>query len=238
MNKVSDMSRGAARSVGLEAFDDTRQGESPTVLVVDDEQGILETYELYLAPKGDEDLVKSARRRGLTGAAGGERDYRLLMASTGEEAVALVEEVVTNHGHVQVGFFDMKMPGGIDGLETIQRIRGIDPMIYCVIVTAYQDRSLDEIGKVFGPESVDQWEYLNKPFTVNEIVQKTRNAVALWTRRMQHDELVRTMEESNRKFKQYFEKQLLNLALENRELKERAEELANELKSGSNTEEG
>lgn len=232
MTKVSDMSRRAVGSGDLEDFTQLRSEESPTVLVVDDEQGILETYELYLAPKRDEDLVKSARRRGPHHpSSGGDADYQLLLASTGEEAVQLVEEVVKNNGHVQVGFFDMKMPGGIDGLETMKRIREIDPWIYCVIVTAYQDRSLDEIGKVFGPEAVDQWEYLNKPFTVNEIVQKTRNAVALWTRRRQHDELVRTMEESNRKFKQYFEKQLLNLALENRDLRDRAEALERKLEN-------
>ena len=121
------------------------------------------------------------------------------------------------------------MPGGIDGLETIRQIREIDPLIYCVIVTAYQDRTLDEIGKVFGPESVDQWEYLNKPFTRNEIIQKARNATALWRRCRQHEELVRTMEESNRKFKKFYEKQMLNLALENKELKEKNLRLENEL---------
>ena len=136
--------------------------------------------------------------------------------------VVLPPAVAQAERHVQVGFFDMKMPGGMDGLETIRRIREIDPMMYCVIVTAYQDRSLDEIGKVFGPEAVDQWEYLNKPFTANEIIQKARNATALWKRRRRHEELVKTAEESAQKFKKYFEKQMLNLALENKELRDKA----------------
>ena len=79
---------------------------------------------------------------------------------------------------------------------------------------------------------MDQWEYLNKPFTANEIIQKARNATVLWRRR-QHEELVKTLEESNRKFKQFFEKQMIELALENKELKEKAHRLEDELKDVS-----
>ena len=75
------------------------------------------------------------------------------------------------------------MPGRLDGLQFIREAWKSDPGLLVVVATAYQDRSVDEIDRVFSRQFQDQWDYLNKPFTQGEIVQKARQLVSSWNRR-------------------------------------------------------
>lgn len=202
----------------------------PTVLIVDDEQGILDTYAHYLAPENKDGIIQSARRAPSRPDGAAMTPYRLLLARTGEKAVELVDAEVGAGRDVQVGFFDMKMPGGIDGLETIRRVRAIAPHIYCVIVTAYQDRSLDDIARVFGMESFDHWDYLNKPFSANEIIQKARNATVSWQKRREDEARLRAMDEANRALKVAVAKRTEGLAIATEELKEKRAKLEKAIK--------
>ena len=52
------------------------------------------------------------------------------------------------------------------------------------MVTAYQDRSIDEISTLFGESFAERWDFLAKPFSHNEILQKARNLAANWDHRM------------------------------------------------------
>ena len=158
--------------------------ESPpsTILVVDDEVGIREAYAHYLSPP--------ARPRGITShrlarmsPAPEEIVARVVLAATGEQAVEIVRQELAEGRRIQAAFFDMRMPGGIDGIETMRRVLAIDPEIMCVVVTAYTDQPLAEIRALFGPARQDDWDYLNKPFNANEVIQKARNAVSVWWRR-------------------------------------------------------
>ena len=122
--------------------------------------------------------------------------YRLLSAASGEEAIALVKQELAEGRRVAAGFFDVKLEGGIDGLTTIQEIKKLDPDLRCVVVTAYHDRSVDEINTLFGEAFKDHWDYLNKPFTRGEIVQKARQMVSAWNREKEvhflHEQLIRS----------------------------------------------
>jgi len=62
-----------------------------------------------------------------------------------------------------MGFFDVLLGNGIDGIETVKRIHQMDPKMYAILVTAYQDRHVNSIQKVFGRDFEDRWDYLNKP---------------------------------------------------------------------------
>ncbi|MBI3544566.1 MAG: HAMP domain-containing histidine kinase [Deltaproteobacteria bacterium] len=55
-------------------------------------------------------------------------------------------------------------------------------------VTAYQDRSVQDINQLFGPKFKDQWDYLNKPFTQGEIIQKARQMTGAWNRKRHLEE--------------------------------------------------
>ncbi len=167
-----------------------------TILVVDDEVGILEAYRYYLSPPSRPAGVVSHRltRRDSAPGAG---VARVIAASTGEQAVELVRAELAGGGRIQAAFFDMKMPGGIDGVETIRRVLALDPEVMCVVVTAYTDQPLDEIRALFGPGRQDDWDYLNKPFNANEVIQKGRNAVATWWRRRQEEADALALAEAN-----------------------------------------
>ncbi len=82
----------------------------------------------------------------------------------------------------------------MDGIATIRRIKELDPNLQCVIVTAYQDRNIEEIGKIFGPDFSDRWDYLSKPFTSAEITQKAVHLVAGWTKREQEKRLLEQLD--------------------------------------------
>src|SRR5437870_451165 len=82
----------------------------PTVLVVDDEEGIRETLRLVF-----------------------ERDFEVLTACTGMTALDIARE-----RRVDVAFLDVCMPG-LDGLETAARLRAIDEEIAVIFLTAVSD---------------------------------------------------------------------------------------------------
>jgi two-component system, NtrC family, sensor kinase len=168
-----------------------REQRNETILVVDDEPGILEAYRQYLDPPQSPTVYRSSRSR--TAAAGQDAAatpgirYRVLLARSGEQAVELVKEELVAGRRVAAGFFDIKMPGGMDGLQTIKAVRALDPDVLCAVVTAYNDRSVDDIGRFFPAQRQDEWDYLNKPFTEGEIRQKARNLVSSWQRRRREE---------------------------------------------------
>ena len=167
-----------------------------TILVVDDEPGILKVYQDLLSPSPMGDIPRSSR-----GEAPPVAEFSipcdLLVADSGEEAERLVAALYARGGCLTSCFMDMRMPGGIDGLETVRRLRSLDPRILVTFVTAYQDRSLMEVGQVFGPQGQDEWDFLNKPFTRAEILQKARNMLASWKRRRENEDLTRVLQEAN-----------------------------------------
>lgn len=177
-----------------------------TILCVDDEPGVLEAYKRILQQEKAEvsevkNRLTARRRRSL-----GERDaakavnpvalhdktpFRVLIASSGEEAVEIVRRELDCGRQIAAGFFDMLMPGGIDGQETIARIRELDNQILCAVVTAYTDRSTKQIGKVFDRQ--EDWLYFNKPFTMGELSQSALHLVSAWNRRRYEESLVSQM---------------------------------------------
>lgn len=155
------------------------------ILVLDDERDIVDAYSEFLAPSQPTTAKVSSRSMAAAApaAASSGSSYTILKASSGQEALDLVRAEHAAGRRLAGGFFDVKLDGGMDGLQVIQEIWKIDPDVLCTVVTAYQDRSIDDIDALFGSKFKDQWDYLNKPFTRAEIVQKARQMVASWNRR-------------------------------------------------------
>lgn len=181
--------------------------ENKTLLIVDDEPETLKGYAEFLAPAIPQPVRRSSRTYSSISAPDSpnatpkllnEEEYRLLLAPSGEEAVRLVQEELQQGRRIAGGFFDVKLGGGMDGLSTITEIRKLDSEIHCTIVTAYHDRTVDEIHGLFGDGFKDQWDYLNKPFTQGEIVQKARQMVAAWNRKRKIEEMNRQLVRSER----------------------------------------
>lgn len=173
-----------------------------SILVVDDEDGILQSYRNALSPRTTpereiDNLVTRRQRRipgrrAKTSKTRQVLSYNLLTASSGEEAVEIVRRERQESRQVPVGFFDMVMPGGIDGVETIRRILEIDSQMLCAVVTAYTDHSPNRLGTLFSRQ--DDWLYFNKPFSQGTLEQTAYHLVTAWNQRRREESLIRNLE--------------------------------------------
>ncbi len=184
--------------------------KNTNVLCVDDELPILEYYSSVLAEDASKSSITasiaSRRRRRRSGdvAAPQQQDedvpIALYTASSGEQALQIVKEIMASGERIAAGFFDMKMPGGIDGVETIRAIRSLDPQVLCAVVTAYTDYNIETFRSIFSQQ--DEWIYFNKPFSEGELRQAVFNLVGGWNARRiseKHLDTVNKQRESLRK---------------------------------------
>ena len=87
--------------------------ENVKILVVDDERGVRESFEMILKIK----------------------DYEVKTFEDGESAISTLKKDVFD-----MAFVDYKLPG-MDGIEVLKKIKEIDPNIEVIIVTAYASES-------------------------------------------------------------------------------------------------
>lgn len=95
--------------------------------------------------------------------------YRVLHAYSGEEGVKMLEQSIESDCRFSVAFVDMRMPKGMDGLDTIERLWRIDPNLQVVICTAHSDHTWDKILSRLGYS--DRLLLLQKPFERDEARQ-------------------------------------------------------------------
>ncbi|OYP31049.1 EAL domain-containing protein [Rhodopirellula sp. MGV] len=95
--------------------------------------------------------------------------FSLTHAYSGEIGVETVRKSLEHDMPFSVAFVDMRMPQGIDGLQTIQKIWEIDKEIQVVICTAYSDHTWDDIVDALGYN--DRLLLLRKPFAHDEARQ-------------------------------------------------------------------
>jgi DNA-binding NtrC family response regulator len=88
----------------------TAQTDNPrAVLIADDDDDCREILRDIVEPEG----------------------FRTLMASSGEEAI----EIVQNETTIRIALFDVQMPR-LNGLETVQIVHQINALLPCILVTA------------------------------------------------------------------------------------------------------
>ena len=105
-------------------------------------------------------------------------EVQLSHAKGGQEACDIVRIARTAEKSIALAFVDIRMPPGIDGVETARRLWQIDDNIEIVLMTAYTDKSLPEI--VRGLPLPHKLLYLRKPFSREEIQQITLSLVGKW----------------------------------------------------------
>ncbi|MBI3286097.1 MAG: EAL domain-containing protein [Burkholderiales bacterium] len=186
-----------------------RQGGTlPAILVVDDNPDILDIYRKILT--GD-DAVSTQALSALEASifredAGPEIAhiahiahivFPLDLVQDGRQACGMAQQARRDGRPYAVAFVDMRMPGGWDGLETIENLWRVDPDIEVVICTAYTDYTLDEtMARLACP---DRFLILNKPFEKIEVLQLACALSEKWrlqrARQTRLDELERRVEE-------------------------------------------
>ncbi|MDR3478624.1 MAG: EAL domain-containing protein [Gammaproteobacteria bacterium] len=104
--------------------------------------------------------------------------FEIAVASQGEEGIARIKESLDQGKPFALAFVDIRMPPGLDGVETIKRIWEIDKNIQVVICTAYSDYSWEETIAHLG--KTDNLLILKKPFDNISVRQLASALTAKW----------------------------------------------------------
>lgn len=95
-----------------------------------------------------------------------------------DEAVDMVRQSLKTYQPYALAFVDVRMPPGLDGMNTIKKIWKLDPDIQIVICTAYSDYSWDQMNKQLGNK--DNYLILKKPFEAIEVRQLAFSLSRKW----------------------------------------------------------
>jgi len=114
------------------------------VLIVDDEEDFLET------------LVKRLERRGIEAAG----------VKSGEEALDTMKQKLFD-----VVVLDIKMPGGMDGIQALREMKQIQPLTEVVLLTGHASVETSIEGMRLGA-----FDYLLKPIKLEELMAKLGDA--------------------------------------------------------------
>jgi len=128
----------------------------PLVLLVDDEAPFVET------------MTKRLSKRELT----------VHTAFSGEEALSVLEK----HRNMDVVILDVKMPG-MDGIETLERIRKQYPLTEVVMLTGHATVESAVEGMKRGA-----FDYLMKPCDIEQLMDKVKEATR---KKRDHEEKIR-----------------------------------------------
>ncbi len=114
------------------------------VLVVDDEEDFLET------------LVNRL----------GKRDIDAIGVLSGEQAIKTMDEKLFD-----VVILDIKMPGGMDGIECLREIKKIQPLAEVILLTGHASVETSIEGMKLGA-----FDYLLKPIKLEDLMTKLAQA--------------------------------------------------------------
>ena len=149
------------------------------VLVVDDQEEIHDDFDEILTSESIDPAIKA-----LGGAFRSRPDdnplpsFDLSHAMDGAGAHDMIKAAREADDPFALAYIDVRMPPGMDGIETIRRIREFEPALEIVIMTAYSDKPLPEI--VHDMAMLHKLLYIRKPFAREEIQQITRALVDKW----------------------------------------------------------
>lgn len=126
-------------------------------LVVDDEEDFLVT------------LVNRLNRR----------DIEATGVKSGEEALDLIKKRLYD-----VVIMDIKMPGGMDGIEALREIKKIQPLAEVILLTGHGSVETSIEGMRLGA-----FDYLMKPIKIEELIPKMAQA---FEKKSSHEQKIRT----------------------------------------------
>ncbi|MBI3041574.1 MAG: EAL domain-containing protein [Betaproteobacteria bacterium] len=197
-----------AVSAAVESTENHGDQESPVVpriLVVDDNSDILALFSKILGG-GSSTSARTLEQleASLLGVDVPEIPdqprFQLDVTNSGEDGRAKAIAARLEGRPYRVAFVDMRMPGGWNGLETIEALWEADPDIQVVICSAYNDYSRNEIVGRRGRS--DNLLILRKPFEAIEVLQCACALSDKWSlhreREVRLNELEQRIEERTR----------------------------------------
>jgi two-component system, cell cycle sensor histidine kinase and response regulator CckA len=142
--------RGKALSDPLQPNDGSSHFNHQRILVMDDESAIRELTSQLLATMG----------------------YEVTAVPDGSEAVRIYERAARKGEHFRAVILDATVRGGLGGVETIARLRSIDPKVNAIICSGYSDEAALSQFLSYGFRGT-----LPKPFTRRELADALHKAL-------------------------------------------------------------
>ncbi len=137
-----------------------------SILVVDDDKNILKMIEINLRK---------------------ERTYDIRTASNGEACLKVIGDAMPD-----LVLMDIQMPG-IDGIETLKRIKEREPLIPVVMMSAH-----GTIEKAVESMKLGAYDFISKPFASDRLLVTVNNALMNSTLKREVDELRRELKDKYR----------------------------------------
>lgn len=104
--------------------------------------------------------------------------FQIDCASQGEEGIQYIQQALDEGEPYALAFVDVRMPPGLNGIETIKRIWASDKEIQIVICTAYSDYTWEETVEELG--LTDNLLILKKPFDSISVRQLACSLTKKW----------------------------------------------------------
>lgn len=135
-----------------------------TVLIVDDEEGVRETLQEIFE----------------------DEDFHVVLLSSGEEAIEYVSKITPD-----VIFLDLWLPG-IDGIDTLEEIKKINPFVPVVIISGH-----GKIEQAVKSTKMGAYDFLEKPLSLERVLLTAKRAIERKELQIQNETLKK---ESLRRF--------------------------------------
>ncbi len=150
------------------------------ILITDDNPAIHEDFRKVLAAAESPQVLDTLESSlfGETSAAPKDPGFDLTSAHQGQEAVDRCREALEAGRPFAVAFLDIRMPPGIDGVETALKLWDVDPRLQVVICSAYSDYSWEDMRQKLGARQ--QMLILKKPFDPVEVLQLAHALTEKW----------------------------------------------------------
>jgi diguanylate cyclase (GGDEF)-like protein len=193
-----EQSNAQVESQSKESLQPVSDNISPhRLLVVDDNVSILDVFRKILIDEENSSEVLDALEASLFDTPVPQKNtaqrFTVDCLQDGETACKKATIARKDGQSYSVAFVDMRMPGGWDGLQTIQELWEVDPNIHIVICTAFSDYSWDEITDRLGLS--DQLLILRKPFEKIEVLQLATALSQKWKLHRQHQTAMDNLEQ-------------------------------------------
>lgn len=148
---------------------------SPRILVADDDLGVIAAYRYVLEGQHSASPDRSRKLAALTEELFGVQEpgaiepaWRVDFVDQGDDAVKAVQTAVDQSDPYALVFLDIRMPPGLDGYETAEAIRRIDPLTYIVFVSAFFDYTREELREIAG--GAHRTAFLTKPVWPHQLM--------------------------------------------------------------------
>jgi two-component system cell cycle sensor histidine kinase/response regulator CckA len=150
------------------------------VLIADDDEYVLECYREAFTETDTTREVRaldalSAELFDSVDVTDEEPKFRVTACNQGADAITLAKEAASDGHPFDVVILDVRMPPGIDGVETGSQIREMDPDVDIVFVSGYSDIPMDELQRRVPPPM--RLHYFSKPLSFTQLAQEVATMV-------------------------------------------------------------